>query len=213
MSKAIRSSILVSLALAWMSGSALAQGGVTTSTKNPQQVATQHWYPANLTTSFPVGTALGLNPFGVTFDGDNVWVVDPGSNNVTKLRASDGARLGTFAVGAHPMGVAFDEVNIWVTNTNGGSVTKLRVTDGAVLGTFVLDSPGSGGPGGIAFDGTNIWVADNRVSTNVKKVRATDGTVLGTIPIGSASSFLSGVVSDGANILVTDTGTTPAAIL
>jgi hypothetical protein len=76
-----------------------------------------------------------------------------------------------------------------------------------------LDSPGSGGPAGIAFGETNIWVADNRGSTNVKKLRVTDGTVLGTFPIGSASSFLSGVVSDGANILVTDTGTTPAAIL
>jgi DNA-binding beta-propeller fold protein YncE len=36
--------------------------------------------------------------------------------DVTKLRASDGTVLGTFAVGSNPVGVAFDGANIWVGN-------------------------------------------------------------------------------------------------
>jgi DNA-binding beta-propeller fold protein YncE len=43
---------------------------------------------------------------------------------VTKLRASDGANLGTFAVGDAPFGVAFDGVNIWVANFIGNTVSK-----------------------------------------------------------------------------------------
>src|ERR1700680_3023816 len=81
--------------------------------KNPQQIAILHWYAANQTTAF----AVGVNPEGVAFDGANIWVANNGSNTVTKLRASDGANLGTFAVGGGPEGVAFDGANIWVTNS------------------------------------------------------------------------------------------------
>ena len=38
------------------------------------------------------------------------------SDNVTKLRASDGSVLGTFGVESDPRAVAFDGVNIWVAN-------------------------------------------------------------------------------------------------
>jgi hypothetical protein len=44
---------------------------------------------------------------------------------VTKLRASDGAYLGNFAVGNRPVQVAFDGANIWVANQGSDSVTKL----------------------------------------------------------------------------------------
>jgi DNA-binding beta-propeller fold protein YncE len=95
---------------------------------------------------------VGSQPMGVSFDGANIWVANEFSNNVTKLRASDGATLGTFAV-MRPFGVAFDGANIWVT---GGNVTKLRASDGTVLGTFAVGEA----PRGVAFDGANIWVAD-----------------------------------------------------
>ena len=75
---------------------------------------------ANLGT-FAVGTA----PRAVAFDGANIWVANSGSNNVTKLRASDGANLGTFAVGSVPDGVAFDGANIWVANIFSNAVSKL----------------------------------------------------------------------------------------
>src|SRR5215471_11278561 len=92
---------------------ALAQGGAVNSTRNPNQIALKHWYKANLTTNFPVGTS----PVAVTFDGANIWVVNAFDNTVTKLRANDGANLGTFAVGQGPIGVAFDGANIWTSNT------------------------------------------------------------------------------------------------
>jgi hypothetical protein len=72
--------------------------GVTSSTQNPLQIALLHWYNANRTASF----AVGSEPSGVAFDGANIWVANQNSNNVTKLRASDGKLLGTFAVGRVP---------------------------------------------------------------------------------------------------------------
>ena len=39
---------------------------------NPLKVALLHWYPANTTTSF----AVGSTPYGVCFDGANIWVAN-----------------------------------------------------------------------------------------------------------------------------------------
>jgi len=66
-----------------------------------------------------------MNPNGLAFDGASMWVVNYSSNNVMKLRASDGAVVGSFNVGANPYAAAFDGANIWVTNSNSGTISKL----------------------------------------------------------------------------------------
>src|ERR1700727_2450898 len=78
-----------------------AQGGVTNSTKNAQQVAALHWYGANQTTTFPVGGFA----LGIAYDGANIWVPSEATNTVMKLRANDGGVQGTFAVGNFPDGL------------------------------------------------------------------------------------------------------------
>jgi hypothetical protein len=168
------------------------QGSQIVNTVNTLQVALLKWYPVNQVTAFAVGTS----PTGVAFDGANIWVANAGSTNVTKLRASDGANLGTFAVGINPYGVAFDGANIWVANAGDNTVTKLRASDGAVLGTFDVGN----GPHGVAFDGANIWVANN-ASNNVTKLRASDGENLGNFAVGT---YPYAVAFDGANIWVAD---------
>jgi DNA-binding beta-propeller fold protein YncE len=45
---------------------------------------------------------VGDFPYGVAFDGANIWVANSGSDTVTKLRASDGEVQGTFNVGESP---------------------------------------------------------------------------------------------------------------
>src|SRR5438132_13317344 len=99
MSKSIRLAVLSVLAVSLLPASTPVQVtpsiGVTNSTKNPLQIAILHWYDANQTTTFTVGT----EPIGVAFDGANMWVANVASNNVSKLRASDGKLLGTFTGG------------------------------------------------------------------------------------------------------------------
>lgn len=138
--------------------------------------------------SFTVGT----NPVGIAFDGANIWVANNGSNNVTKLRASDGANLGTFAVGAEPYNVAFDGANVWITNRGSNNVTKLRASDGVNLGNFAV----AAFPEGIAFDGANIWVTS--ATSSVTKLRASDGANLGSFALLGATA----IAFDGANIWV-----------
>src|SRR5579862_2181932 len=81
-----------------------------------------HWYP------------VGQNPLGMCFDGSNIWTANFGDGTVSKLRASDGKKMGTFKLGGGPTGVTFDGANIWESDSGGGTVTKLRASDGKRLG-------------------------------------------------------------------------------
>src|SRR5215813_7934000 len=150
-----------------------AQVGVTDSTKNPNQVAILHWYGANLTTRFSVAT-----PSAIAFDGANMWIANLNDNTVTKLRASDGALMGTFSVGRRPDGLAYDGANMWVANRDDSTVAKLRASDGAVVATF----PVGAAPAGLVFDGFNIWVA-NAADGTLTKLRASDGAPHGTFKL------------------------------
>jgi hypothetical protein len=111
---------------------------------------------------------VGTLPSAICFDGTNVWVANGGSNNVNKLRASDGTILGTYAVGTHPLGICFDGTNIWVADSDSDNVTKLKASDGTIMGTFMVGDY----PDGICFDGANIWVANNG-SNDVTKLTIT----------------------------------------
>jgi hypothetical protein len=73
-----------------------APAGLAGPVNNPLQVGLLKWAPYS-GLSFQVEG----RPFGVAFDGANIWVTNVGANFVTKLRASDGANLGNFG-GAAP---------------------------------------------------------------------------------------------------------------
>ena len=162
-------------------------------TANPLKVALLKWYKINLTTTFHMPT----NPTGVAFDGENIWMSANGAGQVVKLRASDGAKLGTFDVGLAPMGVAFDGANVWVANSNSSTVSKLRASDGKVLGTF-----NSGGqmPWYLAFDGQNIWVT-NEGNTTLSELKAADGSIVATY---HEKHGVVGIAFDGTYMWVSD---------
>src|SRR5437763_874624 len=88
----------------------------------------------DLIETFPVGP----NPAAMAFDGANIWVTSEASYMVTKLRASDGAPLGTFLAGGHTAYAVFDGTYIWVTNLDNDGVTRLRASDGAIEGSFAV---------------------------------------------------------------------------
>jgi outer membrane protein assembly factor BamB len=72
----------------------------------------------------------------LAFDGANIWVGQY-YGGIVKLRASDGAILGTFDVGS-ALAMAFDGANIWAVSAFGNIVTKLRASDGTILGTYTV---------------------------------------------------------------------------
>jgi len=179
-----------------IAGNTLTISSIAVPASNPLQLATLHWYSASTNAVFDVPGNLA----GIGFDGANMWVAldSAGSGNqVSKVRASDGAVLGTYTAGpagTWPYGIAFDGANIWVSAENGG-VTKLRASDGVELGTYAAGNA----PRRLAFDGSNIWVANWEGGT-VTKIRASDGSNQGSYAVGVNPH---GVAFDGNNIWVT----------
>ena len=82
-------------------------------TPNPLRVALHRWYGA---TDVGVEIPVGTFPGSATFDGDHMWV-SMNTGELMKVRASDGAVLGTYPCGASPVASCFDGAHIWVTNS------------------------------------------------------------------------------------------------
>lgn len=110
-------------------------------------------------------------PWGVIFDGQNVWVSgEQYGNYIAKIRASDNTVLGVYPTGVSPQHAVYDGQDIWVTNSIENSVTRLHAVDGSLVGTY----PVGAGPTRICYDGNFMWVA-NHVENSLSKLNAVTG--------------------------------------
>ncbi len=71
---------------------------------------------------------VGGGPWGVAFDGENIWAANFSGNSVTVLRAKDGARLNHITVEANPTGIIYDGSSIWVACSASNTVNKITRT-------------------------------------------------------------------------------------
>jgi DNA-binding beta-propeller fold protein YncE len=143
------------------------------------------------TSNFTAGFSM---PFGVLFDGSNIWVTDQGDNTIKKLNSS-GTIIQTVNCGNGPQIPVFDGTNIWVPNSTDNSVTVVRASNGNIIAT--LTGNGLAGPGTAALDGQRVLVISG---TRLSLWRATDLTPLG-FAVSSINNQL-GVCSDGINFWI-----------
>jgi DNA-binding beta-propeller fold protein YncE len=137
-------------------------------------------------------------PFGIVYDGSNIWVTEVGSATLRKLDSS-GAVLQTvsFGTGHSPRQPTFDGANIWVP-LSPDSVAVVRASSGTVTAT--LTGNGLSGPAFAAFDGERVLVT-NETGDSVSLWRAADLAPLGSFPLGS-DALPAGVCSDGLNFWI-----------
>jgi DNA-binding beta-propeller fold protein YncE len=148
----------------------------------------------NVTTGF-------TSPYGILYDGANIWVTDPGTGSLKKLD-SNGHILMSVPVGSGPVLPVFDGENIWVPNVGSNSVSVVRAS-GGLAGTVLATLTGNGlnGPAQAAFDGERILVT-NSAGNSVSLWRASDLAPIGTFSAGTSSSPF-GACSDGLNFWIT----------
>src|SRR5579872_4447428 len=102
---------------------------------NPE---TQSPFRRNETSEFTT-IHVGKQPYGLAFDGTNLWVANFADDSVSKVRTNDGTVLGTFATGgSQPYGLVCDGSNIWVSNLASANVGKLRPAMESCLGRSPL---------------------------------------------------------------------------
>lgn len=116
------------------------------------------------TLAHEMSPAQGGKALDIAFDGVNMWITNIEDDQITILRASDGALVDTLTttngVGTKPTYLAFDGRNMWVVNEDDGTVSIFRVSDYTHVEDISIPSPQR-----IAFDGANMWITsdDGRV--------------------------------------------------
>ncbi len=97
-------------------------------------------------------------PFGLAYDGANLWNVDLYAQQIYALDPVNGSVRKSFnAPDQWSKGLCWDGQYLWVTGNNAGRIYKVDTTSGSVVLDFV--APGTN-PAGLAFDGTHLWCAD-----------------------------------------------------
>jgi sugar lactone lactonase YvrE len=148
-------------------------------------------------------TARFNNPFGITTDGTNLYVVDYGNHTIRKIgisskvvstlagaAGSSGSEdgVGTTARFNSPFSITTDGTNIYIADYGNHTIRKIVIATGEVT-TFAgtagaygsVDGTGTDAlfyyPAGITTDGTNLYVADTGNST-VRRVVIATGEVM-----------------------------------
>jgi hypothetical protein len=90
------------------------------------------------TTQFPQGSSY-YYVRDITFDGANIWAryhSNPVGSGLLKIRVSDGAQFGPYAVDTSVGILCCDGANIWVTRQAQNAIRKFRCSDGAIIGDY-----------------------------------------------------------------------------
>jgi uncharacterized caspase-like protein/outer membrane lipoprotein-sorting protein len=145
-------------------------------------------------------------PSAIAADGAHIWVVNPGSNSVTDLNASDGSLLKTLSAASYgfsnPDAIASDGTHVWVANSGSNSVTELNASDGSRVQTLAGPSYHFYDPDTIASDGTHVWIG-NSDSDWVTELNAGDGSLARTMT-GDSDGFYSpdAFAADGTDVWI-----------
>jgi len=171
-----------------VAGNIQVEGGIN---KGPTNIPLFRWLPVMMTSY----TGTGNQPYGIAFDGTNMWTTNWDDNNISKI-ASTGTITTYSGTGIQPMGIAFDGTNMWTVNQVDNSVTK--ITPAGSMATYT----GTGNaPCYIAFDGTNMWTA-NEGDNSVTKI-----TPAGTMTTYSGTGgYPFGIAFDGTNMWTANAG-------
>jgi len=147
-------------------------------------------------------TGENNNPYGMTTDGTNIWVVDSDVDKVYKYDMA-GGYIGVWSLtGANtdPTGITTDGTNIWVVDSDDDNVYKYDMA-GGYIGVWSLTGENDL-PNGITTDGTNIWVVDNHVDKVYKYDMA--GGYVDSWALTGGNDLPTGITTDGTNIWVVD---------
>jgi hypothetical protein len=165
--------------------------------RGSQRAVAKKWWTPQTVGSLTL-TTVGSNPRSVEFDGTDLWVADPTSNIVSRIRPSDGKLLETWtgATGAFAIACAMGKVFI-IGATTQGSLDMIDPTQPAGAVTTLTTSLGAS-PRTIAFDGSRIWTAAGG-SIFIVSLNPTSVT---TVTTGFSNPL--SLLYDGANIWVTE---------
>lgn len=150
---------------------------------------------------------VGIAPRGlvVSPDSSTVYVVNEGSDDVTKISGTYNGVLGTIPVGDAPYGIVIHPNNklLYVSVTNPPSIDVIDATGDSVITSIPV--PGAPRDMAISQDGSRLYVTSGANSLYV--INTVTGDIVSTVPIGSNAVGVS-ISPNGAIVGVAGAGTT-----
>jgi len=137
----------------------------------------------------------GGGPWGMAWDGANLWIVDHDTDRVYEVTTT-GTVLSSFVTPDNTSrGLTWDGTNLWLSDNTTDLIYEIDTT-GTVLSSF----PSVGlNPLGLTWDGDNLWVVQQNLGSMYEMT--TTGTVVSSFPISVTPQV--GVTWDGTNLWLT----------
>jgi hypothetical protein len=172
--------------------------------RSSRRAALGQWWTTQNSQSLGL-TMVGGAPYSCRSDGADVWVANlsspTASNQVSRVRASDGKLLEAWTTPTQPNGVLVAMGRVFLSGGgNPGSLYMIDPSQPAGSFTTVASNLGAN-PGGITFDGARIWTANAGGSVSI----VTPATTLPwSVTTVTGFNCPLGMLYDGANVWMTD---------
>jgi YVTN family beta-propeller protein len=172
---------------------AVAQDGTYAWASNNDTNTVAKFTAGGIVDEITVGTIPFPGPFGLVYDGTDMWVALSFEDAVQRIDLATGTADPKITVDDRPRGIAYDGNFVWVANEGGGTVSKID----PVSNTLLVSIGVGPSPYAVAFDGRYIWVTSD--NGNVVKIDPAINQKVATIPVGGSPR---GLAFDGTNMWV-----------
>lgn len=139
---------------------------------------------------------VGGQPADLAWGEGAVWVVNTGSDTVSRLDAERLSAVDTIQVGAEPEGIAVGFGAVWVANSGSGTISQIN----PATNTVVRSIQAGNGATDVVAAGDSVWVA-NVIDGTVSRISPDSGEVVAVIRVGASPSALAG---DEGSVWVTN---------
>jgi len=168
----------------------------------PAQASSTGAYTTSAVISLPGAIPVALMPCG-----NDVYVANYATNNVSVINPVTNTVSTTIAVGANPFGLACDGATLYVANYGGNSVSVIDTSTKSVVGSPIAVQAG---PTGVAVSGSRLFVS-NQTSNSVSVVDTNTRMVIGS-PISVAQNPY-GVAASNGKVYVAHNSATTATVI
>jgi len=146
----------------------------------------------------------GPQPYGLAWDGTNLWVSDRTDRKIHQVGPDDGRVLFSIAFDGDLTGTAWDGGHVWQADQNSRTISRIDPGTGAIVLALKVEMP-NGDVTGLAYDedganGGGLWYALSRLG-QIRRVKPEDGSFLRAYP---TKQDICGVAPAGRHIYFTE---------
>lgn len=111
--------------------------------------------------SFATPAASG---WGITFDGESLWLTDSVTNLIYEVDTLTGTVKRSFGISGNPRGLTFDGRSLWQGDA-ANIIYKVNPVTETIEDTIAVPP---GDPGGLSWDGSTLWATETTTNSIIQ---------------------------------------------